>query len=194
MQAIDPTSTYNFVVKIQNTTVGWFTACSGLALERKVTPQREGGVNDYEHHLPGPVSYSKLTLKRGLADNALWEWFRQGLYDGKVERRDVTIVLLNPDRTEARRWTMPNAIPLRWGGLDFQSDSNQVNVETLEIGAGSEAEAGVVQRALTDEPGAANPAAEPETDIDVSALAEQVYALLKDDLRVEQQRLGRKWS
>lgn len=192
----DPIPTFAFAIKIQGMTVGWFTECSGLTMERAVTTQPEGGVNDYEHQLPGPVSYTKVTLKRGLADNILWDWFQQGVYDGKVERRNVTIVLLKPDQTEARHWDMTNAYPLRWAGLDFQSDSNQVNVETLEIAAGGGPEQALIQRALEDTVAslplvAVKPAVALAADIDVGALAQKVYALLKREAQIEQERLGR---
>jgi phage tail-like protein len=192
----DPTPTYNFVVKIQDTEVGWFTECSGLTVEREVIPQPEGGVNDYVAQLPGPVSYSKLTLKRGLADNVLWDWFRTGWYDGKVERRHITITLLNPDRTEARHWDMTNAYPVRWSGPDFQSDSAQVGVETLELASGGGAEQSVVQRALNEAANAVpiDRAVPQAAEIDLALLAEKVVALMKQELSIERERLGRKWS
>jgi phage tail-like protein len=192
----DPTPIYNFVVKIQDTEVGWFTECSGLTVEREVIPQPEGGVNDYVAQLPGPVSYSKLTLKHGLADNVLWDWFRAGWYDGKVERRHVTIALLNPDRTEARHWDMANAYPVRWNGPDFQADSAQVGVETLELASGGGAEQSVVQRALNEDLNVApiDRAVPQAAEIDLALLAEKVVALMKQELSIERERLGRRWS
>jgi phage tail-like protein len=192
----DPVPKYNFVVKIQNTEIGWFTECSGLTVERGVRAQPEGGVNDYVPQLPSPISYSKITLKRGLADNVLWDWFRKGWYDGKVERRNVTITLLNPDHTEARHWDMTNAYPVKWTGPDFQTDSAQVGVETLELTSGGGAEQALVQRALDGDPHAvsADRATPQDSEIDLSVLAEKVYALLKQEVSVERERLGRKWS
>ena len=126
----------------------------------------------------------------------LWDWFRTGWYDGKVERRHVTITLLNPDRTEARHWDMPHAYPVRWSGPDFEFDSAQVGVETLELASGEGLEQSVVQRALNE---AANTApidqAVPQAaEIDLVLLAEKVVALMKQELSIERERLGRKWS
>ena len=190
----DPTLKYRFVVKIQGAAIGWFTECSGLTMERAVHPQAEGGINNYVHQLPGSVTCSKITLKRGLADNALWNWFQAGLYDGNVERRNVTIALLNPDGAEVRRWDMPQAYPVRWGGIDFQADSNQAGVETLEIAAGGGAAQAVVQRAFDDESASLGnqPATLPAAKVDLSDLADKIYALLKQELWVERERLGRK--
>jgi phage tail-like protein len=192
----DPLPTYNFVVKVQGTEIGWFTECSGLTVERGVRAQPEGGVNDYVPQLPGAISYSKITLKRGLADNVLWDWFRTGWYDGKVERRHVTIALLNPDHSEARHWDMTNAYPVRWAGPDFQADNAQVGVETLELASGGGAEQTLVQRALDEESSAVQDErmAALDSELDLSVLADKVYALLKQELSVERERSGRQWS
>lgn len=195
-QLVDPTPKYRFVVMLQSKVVAQFTECSGLTMERDVVARPEGGVNDQVHQLPGAVKYSKVTLKRGLANNALWDWFKQGFYDGKVDRRNVTIVLYHPDGSEARRWDMTDVYPTRWTGPDFQADSGQVGAESLELSTGDGTAQALVQRASVP----AAPAAEgeaallPGTEIDLSALADKVYALLKHDVTVERERLGRKWS
>jgi phage tail-like protein len=194
-QLVDPTPKYRFVVMLQGKVVAQFTDCSGLTVERDVVARPEGGVNDYVPQLPGAVKYSKVTLKRGLADNALWDWFKQGFHDGKVDRRNVTIVLYHPDGSEARRWDMTEVYPTRWTGPAFQADSNQVGAESLELSTGDGTAPALVQRALTnDVPAAPAAAAPPASEIDLSALADKVYSLLKHDVTIERERLGRKWS
>ena len=196
MTPVDPTPQYRFVIKIQNNVIAQFTECSGLTMERDVVAQVEGGVNDYVHQLPGAVKVSHITLKRGVADNALWEWFTQGLYDGQVERRNVTIVLYHPDGSEARHWDMTDVYPTRWTGPDFQADSDQVGVEALELSSGTDTAQALVQRAPAAESDFVTEAAatSPASEIDLSALADKVYALLKQEVTVERERLGRKWS
>jgi phage tail-like protein len=130
---IDPTVKFRFAVKISGVTVGWFTDCSGLSVERETVSRPEGGINDYTHQLPGRVKQSRITLKRGLADNALWSWFEKGLYDGQVERYNISIILYNSDLSQKKQWDLENAYPVKWSGPDFQSDSNQASIETLEL-------------------------------------------------------------
>jgi phage tail-like protein len=132
-ERVDPVVKFRFSVKIKDAVVGWFTDCSGLTVERETVQHPEGGINDYVHQLPGRVKQSRVTLKRGLADNALWNWFEKGLYDGKVERNNITIVLYNSDLSKKKQWDLENAYPVKWTGPDFQSDSNQATVESLEI-------------------------------------------------------------
>jgi len=189
----DPIAKFRFGVEIRGVVAGWFTECSELSLEREVTPYQEGGVNDYVHQLPSLVSYSRITLKRGLADNALWNWFQKGLYDGRVELHNISIVLYDGDRAEAKRWNLTDAYPVKWTGPDLEGDSDQAAIETLEIGCGSggtsvqrvEGE-GVVGVGM-----AALPSQQEEEPLDLPALAGKVYSLLRRDLQLERERLGR---
>ncbi len=130
----DPIAGFRFGIEVKGIVSGWFTECSGLTIEREVFPHKEGGTNDYEHKLPGGIKCSNITLKRGVAsDDALWKWFQKGLYDGKVRRQHVSIILYNGDRTKARRWNLADAYPVKWTGPDFKVEGNQVAIETLEI-------------------------------------------------------------
>src|SRR5574340_755408 len=101
-EPVDPVVKFRFSVMIKDAVVGWFTDCNGLTVERETVQHPEGGINDYVHQLPGRVKQSRVTLKRGLADNALWNWFEKGLYDGKVERNNITIILYNSDLSEKK--------------------------------------------------------------------------------------------
>lgn len=133
----DPLAGLRYGVEIQGVISGWFTECNGLSLKRGTLPHKEGGVNDRVHYLPGRVEQSNITLKRGMisGENAskLWDWFNAGLYDCKVERHNISIILYSSDLTEVRRWNLTDAYPVKWSGPDFKSDSNQVAIETLEI-------------------------------------------------------------
>jgi phage tail-like protein len=189
----DPIAKFRFGVEIQGVVAGWFTECSELSMEREVTPYREGGVNDYVHQLPNRVSYSRITLKRGMADNVLWDWFQKGLYDGQVELHNISIVLYDGDRAEAKRWNLANAYPVKWAGSDLEGDSDQAAVETLEIGCGG-AGATSVQRVKGEGVVGAGQVAPPiqeEGPVDLPALAGKVYGLLRRDLQLERERLGR---
>jgi len=192
----DPIAKFRFGVEIQGVVAGWFTECSELTLEREVTPYKEGGVNDYEHQLPGHVTYSGITLKRGMADNVLWGWFQKGLYDGQVELHNVSIILYDWDRAETKRWNLVDAYPVKWTGPDLEADSDAIAIETLEIGCGGGAAGGTsVQRVEGEGVAGAGPAAPPtegEEPVDLPALAGKVYGLLRRDLQTERERLG--WS
>ena len=129
----DPVAGYRFSVEIEGIVVGWFTECSGLTATRGVHPVEEGGLNAYVHQLPKRIEYSKVKLKRGVADRLLWQWFRKGLYDLKIERHTVSIILYSRDGTSATRWELAEAFPTKWTGPDFKVDSSKAAVESLEF-------------------------------------------------------------
>jgi phage tail-like protein len=189
----DPIAKFRFGVEIQGVVAGWFTECSELSMEREVTPYREGGVNDYVHQLPNQVSYSRITLKRGMADNVLWGWFQKGLYDGQVELHNISIVLYDGDRAEAKRWNLVDAYPVKWTGPDLEGDSDQAAIETLEIGCGGAGETPVQRAESEGVVGAVQiaPPAQEEEPVDLPALAGKVYRLLRRDFQLERERLGR---
>jgi phage tail-like protein len=187
---LEPSAGYRFGVEVQGLVVGWFTECSGLSFERAVVPHEEGGVNDRVHQLPGRIKRASLSLKRGLADGKLMDWFVEGQHDGKAVRRDVSIILFGADGTESERWNLGGAYPLKWQGSGPVAGGDQVAVETIEIGsddgsAGSTA----IQRAGGQLPGPAD--AGDGGEVDLSALAQRIVGLLKQDLRIEHERLPR---
>jgi phage tail-like protein len=187
---LEPTAGYRFGVEIQGLVVGWFTECSGLSYERAVLPHEEGGVNDHIHQLPGRVQRTHLSLKRGLADSKLMTWFLEGQQDGAITQRDVSILLLSADGTEAGRWDLHDVYPLKWQGEGPVAGSDQVAVEAIEIGSGDgSVDSATVQRAGSEAPGSLSRGAQGEPEVDLPALAERIMALLKQDLRVERERL-----
>lgn len=190
---IDPLNSFRFGVEIEGVVVGWFTECSQFNIERKVKPQPEGGVNNYVHQLPGQIKVANITLKRGLAGQELWNWLQEGAYDGKVTRRNVSIIIFNSDLSEAKRWNLTKTYPVKWSSTDFNTGSEEISLETLELvqdaGFGSAAGSGALQRVQSESDTEKSGSATQEIDLPV--LAQKVYALLKQELRVERDRLGR---
>lgn len=130
----DPYLAFNFRVEIEGLTVARFTEVTGLQVEIEVHDYREGGLNDYIHKLAGPTRYpSNLILKKGLTDvKELWEW-HQEVMQGKIERKNVSIVLLNEVGDEIQRWNFAHACPVRWIGPELKAKSGEVAVQTLEM-------------------------------------------------------------
>ena len=133
----DPAPVFKFWVELEDIVVAEFKECSGLRVEREVKQHQEGGVNDYVHILPGRIKHSNITLKYGVTDaenlTKLWKWFEKGLYDGRVERTNVSILLRDVGGDIVRRWNLINAYPVKWEGPQFNTESSQVAIETLEL-------------------------------------------------------------
>src|SRR4029077_1736913 len=73
-------------------TLGYFDHCAGLEMSVEVYEYREGGNNDFVHHLPGCVVYPNLTLSRGVTNqDALLKWFQAT--QQKADLKEITITL-----------------------------------------------------------------------------------------------------
>jgi phage tail-like protein len=190
----DPVPGYSYAIFLREIIVGWFTECGGLTMERAVKEYPEGGVNDHVHQLPGHVTRARITLKHGLAGDKLWQWFQQGAIDGQVDRHHISIVLYDGTFVPAAWWNLFNAFPVRWVGPGLKSHANEALIEEVEFayagsyGAGS---GSILQRAGQDPPAGKQLEAGGQP-VNLPALADKVYKLLKDDLRVTQERQGHK--
>ena len=131
--APDPFPIYAFFVEIDGIAQAAFTECSGLEIQVEVEEYREGGLNAYTHKLPGRVKYADLVLRHGTAGSeALWRWY-QDVCQGKIQRKNLSVVLYNPAGEEVRRWNFAAAYPIKWQGPAFKAGAKEAAIETLVI-------------------------------------------------------------
>ena len=108
---IDELLASRFAVDVEGLLVAVFTGCTGLAGEIEVEAYAEGGLNDYEHKLPGRTSYGNVTLTGGIGNSILmYDWFHQAAV-GNVRRRDISVVMYMRNGFEAMRWNLTGAFP-----------------------------------------------------------------------------------
>lgn len=131
---VDPYRAFNFKIEMQGVTEGHFAECSGLGMKINVLSYREGGNNQVTHRIPGAVDHASVTLRVGLTRSVeLWQWM-QKIAQGTVERRNVSIVMLEPDgSTEAMRWNLLNAWPSEWYGAPLNAAGNELAIETITL-------------------------------------------------------------
>ena len=129
---VDPFLNFNFRLEIDGLHVAAFHECSGLDSTIDVIEHREGG--GPIRKLPGITKFSNIVLKRGITDN-------RELYDdhlrcteGKVVRRDGSIVLMDrAGQDQVARWDFSQAWPAKWVGPALNAEGNDVAIETLEL-------------------------------------------------------------
>lgn len=81
----------------------------------------------------GLRKYGNITLKKGMiTGQVLYDWLYKGL-GGAVERKVVTVSLLDETQTVVASWMVINAWPTKYTAPDFNATSNEVAVETLEL-------------------------------------------------------------
>lgn len=129
-----PLPKFYFKVKIADQEVQ-FQEVSGLDIEAQVIEYRHGNSPEFSTiKMPGIKKSSNVTLKKGIfkSDNAFWDWFNK-IKMNTIERKSVTISLLDEEGNDTMVWTLKNAWPTKITGTDLKSDGNEVAVETLEI-------------------------------------------------------------
>jgi phage tail-like protein len=131
---VDPLRSYNFKLEINGIVEGHFTDCTGLNVNVAVITYREGGNAETTYKLPGPVTYGDVTLKYGLTDSLdIWNWFLAGV-QGRLDRRNVSIVLLDNDGvTERMRWNLNNAWLATWTGTVLSATAQTIAVEQVKL-------------------------------------------------------------
>jgi phage tail-like protein len=130
----DPLLRFNFAVEIDSLVAGGFQEVTGLQSELEVQDYREGGRNEYIHKFWGPVKYSSnLVLKHGMTDvRGLFQWYWDVMH-GIVERKNVSVILLDSAGHEKFRWNFIKAYPVKWVGPEFRSTADEVAVEAVEL-------------------------------------------------------------
>jgi phage tail-like protein len=129
----DPFRGFNFLVEIDGITQAGFQEVGGLDASTDAVDYREGTDPNHVRKLSVMNKYSPITLKRGITtEPELWKW-RETVIDGKTERKNGSIVLLDETGAEKIRWNFTNGWPTKWTGPSFNSTSTAVAIETLEI-------------------------------------------------------------
>ena len=119
-----------------------FAECDGLEMSMEPKTVKEGGNNLEQIHLPGPVSYGQLTLKRGMTANLdLWKWFNAaagGLNTGQsANKRGLTAQGLVTMRDGAGEPTLLfdlfGCLPVKMKGSALSGKDGQVALEEMQI-------------------------------------------------------------
>lgn len=129
---VDPYVGYMFMVELGGITSAGFSEVSGLNVETEVETFREGGLNSFEYKIPKGTKYPDLILKRGIANDDLWEWYKDVIY-GKIERKNISVCLVDDKQNEIKRWNFQMAYPVKWEGPTLNAASATVAVERVVI-------------------------------------------------------------
>lgn len=131
----DPYGTYNFLVEIEGVARAAFQEASGFDSSIEVEEHREGGENITTRKLPGMVKFSNIVLKWGLADDTeLEDWYQQWVSgDPTAKRKSGSIVLLDRQGQEKKRWNFINAWPTKITWPTFNAENSDIAIMSLEL-------------------------------------------------------------
>ena len=132
----DVSRNYGFFLELQGERAGYFLKVEGLGAELDTIEYREGGMPSTVHKVPGRTHVKPITLSQGITrTDALWKWFNSCVL-GKIERRNVSIVLLAPDGVgQVMRWNLGNAWLSAYNVKDFDALGNDVLISELTLQA-----------------------------------------------------------
>ncbi|MBD1904769.1 phage tail protein [Funiculus sociatus GB2-A5] len=125
---------------------GYFMDCSGFKSTQQVieisevTPQKWGKDGESQGRvvrtkIPGNVSYSNITLRRGLTCSmTLWNWI-QAVQDGNwgKQQRDGSLVIYNQAAQEQFRFEFKRAWPTSYKIADVNAVGGDMEIEEIEV-------------------------------------------------------------
>jgi len=112
-----------------------FMEVSGLSIELDVVDYREGSSPESStRKMPGMKKFSDVILKRGIVknDDDFYRWISTAQFN-TIERRDVTISLLNESHEPVVVWKVKNAFPFKLEYSPLHSQDSEVVIESLTL-------------------------------------------------------------
>ena len=125
-------SQYHFLAEWGGSRID-FLEISGLDIVVDIVPMRGGSSpEESEVKIPGLTRYKDIVLKRAVkvGDNEFYNWIKTRSF-GSIERRDVTISLLNEKHEPVISWRVKNCFPSHYIGPVLMSNDSQLATETL---------------------------------------------------------------
>ncbi len=124
----------------------YFMECQGFKTSQEiieiceVTPQLWGKDGKsrgriIQTKIPGNISYTNLTLRRGLTVSmSIWNWL-EAIQDGAwaVERRDGSLTLYDQGAQAQVRFEFKRAWPVSYSISDVSVSSGDLEIEELEV-------------------------------------------------------------
>ncbi|MBI9043743.1 MAG: phage tail protein [Anaerolineaceae bacterium] len=134
----DPLVAFKFGLEIEGKLSGFFTNVGGIGSETEVVQQKVVNSETGEtiiNQIPGRLTWTPVTLKRGVTSAMdIWDW-RQLVVEGKIDdaRTNCSIVAYNQGNEEISRWNFENAWPSKVVGPEMDSGSTNYMIEDVTI-------------------------------------------------------------
>ncbi len=134
----DPLVAFKFGLEIEGKLSGFFTTVGGIGSESEVVEHKIVNPDTGEtiiQKIPGRLTWTEVTLKRGVTSSIdVWDW-RQQVIEGKVDdaRTNCSIIAYNQSNEEIARWNFDNAWPSKVTGPDMDAGGTDYMVEEMTI-------------------------------------------------------------
>ncbi|WP_127534646.1 phage tail protein [Paenibacillus kobensis] len=132
-QRKDPYRNFRFRVEIDGLQQAGFTDVTGFDSTVDVVEYREGNEVTTVRKLSGLTKYGNISLKWGITDSTeIYNWYIE-VTKGNVQRKNISIVLVDETGSDKSRWNFINAWPSKYDAPDFNAKSSEVGIESLDI-------------------------------------------------------------
>jgi phage tail-like protein len=135
-----PFTAFNFSVEItrdgESSTLcnAAFSECDGLEMTMEVKTIREGGNNNQQIRLAGPVAYGQLTLKRGMTDGFdLWNWFTESALNPALRASAQVVMFATNGSTVRARFSLSRCLPVKIKSPALNAKDGLVAIEELQL-------------------------------------------------------------
>jgi phage tail-like protein len=134
----DPLVAFKFGLEIEGKLSGMFNSVNGIGSETEVISQKVVNSETGEtivRQLPGRLTWTPITMKRGVTSNMdIWKW-RQSVVEGKIDdaRTNCSIIAYNQENKEIARWNLENAWPSKVVGPEMDAGSTNYMIEDVTI-------------------------------------------------------------
>ncbi len=132
------------IADLDDEITGGFSEVTGLEATMEAKAIKVGGRNYGAVQRAGPVSFGTVVLKRGIVEaRHLWVWWSlfsgadggEGTNGGWApeSRSDVTIALIDQNRSATMAWTLKNAMPVKFRAGDLNARTAEIAIEELHL-------------------------------------------------------------
>lgn len=134
-RVVDPVLSYRFYIAYAGRTSGGSLrakSVSGLGFTMNLTEFNSTGG---PKALPSDLTYNNLVIERAVLEQpeSISERFVELMNTLTVEQLEMSIFLLDSKGYYTRAWIIKGAYTVRWQTTDFNAESNDVIIETLEF-------------------------------------------------------------
>ncbi|MBN1284762.1 MAG: phage tail protein [Anaerolineae bacterium] len=135
--AKDPAVSFHFALEVSGKITGYFTAVDGIGSESEVAEHKITDKNKKPviMKVPGRLTWTEVTLKRGITDNRdVWDW-RKEVEDGSVAsaRANGSIMMYDQTGTLVAQWDFINGWPSKVSGPGISSENSEIAIEEITI-------------------------------------------------------------
>ncbi|MEM6847770.1 MAG: phage tail protein [Pseudomonadota bacterium] len=111
-----------------------FSEVSGIEATMEPKAIRVGGQNFGEVQRVGLTKFATVILKRGITEaQDAFRWFELVAKGASSVRLRASIIQFDTAKAEVLRWTMDDALPIKFRAATYAASSGEVGVEELHF-------------------------------------------------------------